>query len=87
MTGRGAGRQEDAGAGLDLAVIAFGGVDTAVEVPAPRSGVVLIADPCTVEGMLDAFELGGADVTRPTLSRDYLAVLDAALSETPPAAA
>jgi uncharacterized membrane protein len=53
--------------------------------PAPGSGVVLIADARAVDEMLSAFELGDARVTRRTLSRDELAVLDVALSETPAA--
>jgi len=55
-------------------------------VPAPGSGVVLVADAGDVDEMLSAFELGDAQVTRRTLSAEDLAVVNAALSEAPAAA-
>jgi hypothetical protein len=55
-------------------------------VPAPGSSIVMIGEAGAVDEMLSAAQLGVASVTRRTLSRDELAVLDIALSETPPAA-
>jgi uncharacterized membrane protein len=50
-------------------------------VPAPGSGVVLVADAGDVDEMLSAFALGDAQVTHRTLSAEDLAVVNAALSE------
>ena len=50
-------------------------------VPAPGSGVVLVADAGDVDEMLSAFALGDARVTHRTLSAEDLAVVNAALSE------
>jgi uncharacterized membrane protein len=54
-------------------------------VPAPGSAIVLVADPGTCDEMLGAFDLGAATVTRRTLSRADLEVLEISLRDTPPA--
>lgn len=52
-------------------------------VPAPGSGVVLVADAGVVDEMLSAFDLGDAGVTRRTLSDQELAEIAVALSDEP----